>query len=776
MSSISGSSLSITGSTTLNGLSVGSGTTTLSSVQTGHFSQSGSSTFSTGGGLVSLNGSVTTNGTASVGTNLIVNGTSSLIGATTATGIINANGGVKIPVDKQFLLSVDGNNYITNSTNSSTGSGSITYATFDSGKTHDFYCYNGSKIYTISSTGTNTNGTGNFTGALTATSGVTTGNSAKITTKCSTATRYGEINTNSDGNTMFNIISEITGNGYFFMYNTSTELLRVNPTEITASKVINANAGVNAGSTTIQTTGTVSCGTGVVTGLFYTGGSSTSTNYMRIDGVSNSNCYFDLKNSGTYYFRQNLGTSAVKAPIDCEAITASGLLTANSGIASTGLIRTIGSGGAVTSNGLQFPNVVLTTNTGYRLQIPVGSWNKDTNNNTTILDCYRVGNNGGIYDNYVGINASSSPAGGGFCINSQMDFVIGATSAQYLVKGMSIQAQSSSAVNVGINNTNPQYALDVSGTGNFTGALTANAGVKIPTGLQLFLSTDGNNYITNNSTNAKIQYVTFDAGKSHDFWVVDGSKFNISQTGTNTYGTASVSSLFYVGGTSSSSTYMRLEANINNNNGYIDLKNGGSFCFRQNLGTSAIDAPIVCGAITSSGAITANGGITVPSGQTLTIASGASLSYGGGLTLGGNITLASTFTTPTSGQLGYTISGSNNSTQALVSNTTRTFATIFLPVGVWMITAMPAYICTTATSTAGIYQFGISTTTDSPSSICGYHNGISSVDASMFSFTQSINISTSSTMIYLRGRVYFPAGAGTVTVHSSTSINAIRIA
>jgi hypothetical protein len=210
---------------------------------------------------------------------------------------------------------------------------------------------------------------------------------------------------------------------------------------------------------------------------------------------------------------------------------------------------------------------------------------------------------------------------------------------------------------------------------------------------------------------------------------------------------------------------------------YLDnTESGASFRFRNNASGTIYDAPIVCGAITSSGAITANGGITVPSGQTLTIASGASFSYGGGLTLGGNITLASTFTTPTSGQLGYTISGSNNSTQALVSNTTRTFATIFLPVGVWMITAMPAYICTTATSTAGIYQFGISTTTDSPSSICGYHNGISSVDASMFSFTQSINISTSSTMIYLRGRVYFPAGAGTVTVHSSTSINAIRIA
>jgi hypothetical protein len=47
---------------------------------------------------------------------------------------------------------------------------------------------------------------------------------------------------------------------------------------------------------------------------------------------------------------------------------------------------------------------------------------------------------------------------------------------------------------------------------------------------------------------------------------------------------------------------------------------------------------------------------------------------------------------------------------------------------------------------------------------------------SVFLYQLKPDISTNSTMIYLRGRVYFPAGAGTVTVHSSTSINAIRIA
>jgi hypothetical protein len=140
MSSISGSTLSLTGVATVNGLSVASGSTTLGTVQTGNFSQTGASTFSTGSGLISLNGTVNTSGAVSVGTNLGVTGT------TTTTGLVTANSGVKIPVDKQFFLSVDGNNYITNN---STGSGSISYATFDNGKTHDFYCYNGSKIYLI---------------------------------------------------------------------------------------------------------------------------------------------------------------------------------------------------------------------------------------------------------------------------------------------------------------------------------------------------------------------------------------------------------------------------------------------------------------------------------------------------------------------------------------------------------------------------------------------------------------------------------------------------
>jgi len=182
------------------------------------------------------------------------------------------------------------------------------------------------------------NGTGNFSGLLTVNSGVTTGNSAKITTKCSTATRYGEINTNSDGNTTFNIISEINANGYYFMYNTTTQLLRVNPSEITALKVINANDGLSV-------TGTAS-----VSSLFYVGGNSSATTYMRIEANSNNNGYIDLKNSGSFSFRQNLGSSAIDAPINCGAITASGTCVAyNSTSATSGAVFRIEDGASDTA-------------------------------------------------------------------------------------------------------------------------------------------------------------------------------------------------------------------------------------------------------------------------------------------------------------------------------------------------------------------------------------------------------------------------------------------
>ena len=495
MSSISGSSLSITGSTTLNGLSVASGSTTLSSVQTENFSQSGASTFSTGSGLVSLNGQVISNAGVVVGTDLMVNGTSSLIGATTVSGVLQANNGIKIPVNKSIYLSTDNNNYITNS---STGSGSITYATFDSGKTHDFYCYNGSKIYTISSSGTTTNGTGTFSGALTANAGVT----------------------------------------------------------VPSGQVINANGGLNAGSSTIQTTGTVSGGTGT-----FSGGSA-NANFEGLTLLTTANTGNGIGQQINFKCYKSL----------------------NTGIISQASIQTIRENTAVDySSGLAFSTL---------------------------------------------------------------------TSSEPLTEKMRITASG----NVGIGTTTPSYKLDVNGTGNFTGALTANAGVKIPTGLQLFLSADGNNYITNNSTNVKIQYVTFDAGKSHDFWVVDGSKFNISQTGTNVYGTETVSGLLTAtsGVTTGNSAkittkcsatatrYGEINTNSDGNTMFniISEITGNGYFFMYNTSTELLRVNPT--EITASKIINANAGLTIPAGQRLTVNgtySPSAITTSGLITANGNITM-----------------------------------------------------------------------------------------------------------------------------------------
>ena len=272
MSSISGSSLSITGSTTLNGLSVASGSTTLSSVQTGNFSQSGSSTFSTGGGLVSLNGQVISNAGVVVGTDLMVNGTSSLIGATTVSGVLQANSGIKIPVNKSIYLSTDNNNYITNN------STNIKYATYDAGKSHDFYVVDGSK-FNISQTGTNVYGTETVSGLLTASNGLdvkNTGASGTINLYLPNSnTIRTQFQTYRTGGSQVDTYLDNTESGANFRFrNNASGTIADAPIicgAITSSGTITANAGITvpsgktltiaSGATlTIASGGTVSIG------------------------------------------------------------------------------------------------------------------------------------------------------------------------------------------------------------------------------------------------------------------------------------------------------------------------------------------------------------------------------------------------------------------------------------------------------------------------------------------------------------------------------------
>jgi len=146
--------------------------------------------------------------------------------------------------------------------------------------------------------------------------------------------------------------------------------------------------------------------------------------------------------------------------------------------------------------------------------------------------------------------------------------------------------------------------------------------------------------------------------------------------------------------------------------------------------------------------------------------------YGGAINCTG-ITLPTTAPSIGTNQIGYKVTGTYSS-GAITSNTTRDFATISLPCGVWILTGMPAYSASTS-STGGVYQFGMTTSVSGiPSSICGVQNTINGVDVTRFSFTQSISISTNPTTVYLRGKVTFSGGS--LSVHSQTFFEAIRIA
>jgi hypothetical protein len=110
-------------------------------------------------------------------------------------------------------------------------------------------------------------------------------------------------------------------------------------------------------------------------------------------------------------------------------------------------------------------------------------------------------------------------------------------------------------------------------------------------------------------------------------------------------------------------------------------------------------------AITASSVINANAGLTMGSNQ--------------------NITLASTFTTPTAGQLGYTIS-TNGSTTGLITNgntgSMNSSAPFSLTAGVWSITyginSLTASTSTTWNTT--YFKFALSNLTNTLSGITSY--------------------------------------------------------
>ena len=221
--------------------------------------------------------------------------------------------------------------------------------------------------------------------------------------------------------------------------------------------------------------------------------------------------------------------------------------------------------------------------------------------------------------------------------------------------------------------------------------------------------------------------------------------------------------------------------------------------------TLTVNGTFAPSSITTAGLITANGGLTIPSGQTLTVASGATLSVlgtftpssmttsglitaNGGLTMGANqnITLATTFTTPTSLQLGYTVNTIGTAPQTIGNGTLTTICSMTVPAGVWNfyygMTDLQALSSTTAWNMSNT-QMGLSTSGLAMSVGSMFWNSLySTKDTRSFpaGVTSSCNLYqnyiatfTASTTIYLLVNI---TSNTTLQVYSGGIIRATRIA
>ena len=136
-----------------------------------------------------------------------------------------------------------------------------------------------------------------------------------------------------------------------------------------------------------------------------------------------------------------------------------------------------------------------------------------------------------------------------------------------------------------------------------------------------------------------------------------------------------------------------------------------------------------------------------------------------------NITLPSTFTTPTSGQLGYTQTGTLTASTSLVSTGQQQFANISLGVGTWMLIARCGVVTGGSASTISTIVAGF--TNGNPSSASSYTFGDTiaktipaSSASTVINITSVVNI-TSATTYYFYGYFVF-TNALTLTAFNAT--------
>ena len=198
----------------------------------------------------------------------------------------------------------------------------------------------------------------------------------------------------------------------------------------------------------------------------------------------------------------------------------------------------------------------------------------------------------------------------------------------------------------------------VAGTKTFSGSIVANAGV----------NAGANSIVCGTITSSGL--ISLNAG----------SGISLLSDATNRYKTT-------------------IYSGTDTNSYYDNNQSGGSHIFRNisimpstilSMNTTAITAsvPLSTGAnsITTTGAVNTATLTASSTINTSTLTASSTITANGGITMGSsqNITLASTFTTPTTGQLGYTVSFSST-LLTIVSTTYLNTGSITLGVGVWNI-------------------------------------------------------------------------------------------
>ena len=424
-------------------------------------------------------------------------------------------------------------------------------------------------------------------------------------------------------------------------------------------------------------------------------------------------------NSSNFYYGTSsitCGSLTCSSENDTGTLTVGGLLTANNGIfiANNKSISTNDTGGALLFTGLGFSST-YTPNTGYGLGLTM---NQNSNGEVSLFSLRNnIANTGGFsfYDYYTTIPSKTLLA----TLN---------TSTGLTTNNLPINA-GTGTITCGSINTSSILANN-------------NCNVYFPSSLPTTSNNSGLGLLWNVTSGlTDTAFLAYGQGGA-----VPGFTFYSVYMGANTR------SLLATIGAGGSSFNTSLTAN-----GGLTIPSGQTLTVNGTLVVPGTYSPT---SITTSGLITANGGITVGSNQ--------------------NITLASTVTTPTSGQLGYTITGTNT-LGSITSGTSTNWSSISLPVGTWLLRGKVSATASGGTVTVASVGSNLAPASSGTLSVSNNTSSITTgLTVCLATETNIVNVA-STTVYYWYGFITFSGGSLTTAsttggIGSSTYFTATRIA